>query len=285
MATPGLSLVGFMDQQQAMAHLRTACVPADPSDTAVLAEWNVAKARLGGPIAKAGRPDIQPIPAAYDAHIQQVLTAPWAAQSFQTNLAGATFQLVEIDPLLAYQFSIDDIRSNHHRNHLNLPPSIDDLIHICLPTNPELVNFQALQHSNTQQNQSILLKTKNLNLRSLAAGIFNAQFMGLQFFVSLPFMHVVLYDGRYYLHNGFHRALGIRRAGATHAPCLVRTVPDADSAGIRKVGGTFELALLESNNPPALGHFTDDRAHPVSLRGTSRILHVSWAEYVLPDEN
>ncbi|MFZ1964577.1 MAG: hypothetical protein WAU78_14125 [Roseiarcus sp.] len=285
MATPGLSLVGFMDQQQAMAHLRTACVPADPSDVAILAEWNAARARLGAPVANAGIPDIQPIPPTHDPHVQQVLTAPWSAPAFQTTLAGVTFQLVELDPLLAYQFTIDDDRSNYHCTNLNKPPSLDTLLALCLPTNPEIVNFQVLQHSNTQQNQSMLLKTKNLNLRSLAAGIFNAQFMGLQFAVSLPFLHVVCYNNRYYLHNGFHRALGIRRAGATYAPAVVRIVTDSDSAGIRRDGSTFDLNLLESNNPPTVGHFTNGRAHPVSLRGTTRVLHVSWAEYVLPDEN
>lgn len=285
MATPGLSLVGFMDQQQAMAHLRTACVPADISDAAILADWNKAKVTLGAPIANSGHPDIQTIPSMYDSHIQQVLSAPFAAPSFQTTLAGCEFKLVEIDPLLAYQFTIDDGRSNHHCASLSHPASIQEMLSICLPHTPETVNFDALQHSHTQQNQSIMLRTRNLNVRSFATGIFDAQFMGLQFVVSLPFMHVVSYNGRHYLHDGFHRALGVRRTGATHAPCLVRTAANPDSAGIRNDGGTFALSLLESSNPPTVGHFTQGRALPVSLRGTHRILHVSWAEYVLPDAN
>jgi len=281
MATPGLSLVGFMDQQQAMAHLRTACVPVDVSDAAIFDEWKAAKLRLGAPLANAGRPDIQEIPPEHHAHLQHVVAAPWASPSFQTVLAGCEFKLVELDPLLAYQFTINDERSAHHCNHLGDNPSLQVLMAICLPTGPEI---QVLQHSNTQHNQSVLLRTRNLNLRSLASGLFNAQFMGMQLFVSLPFMHVVCYNSRYYLHNGFHRALGIRRTGATHAPCLVRVAPDQDSAGIRNDGQTFGLPLLESNDPPTIGRFANNRAHPVTLRGASRILHVSWSDYVLPDE-
>jgi hypothetical protein len=44
------------------------------------------------------------------------------------------------------------------------------------------------------------------------------------------------------------------------------------------------LDLLESNNPPTVSHFTLGRAHAVTLRATTRILHLSWAEYGMYDE-
>src|SRR5262245_22588816 len=106
MSTQGLSLVGFMDQAQAIAHLKKACVPANADDAALIAEWNAAKAMLGAPVANAGNPDIQPLPPAETA---QVMASPWAIELFAAGgpWAGASLQQVEIKPLLAYQFTVD----------------------------------------------------------------------------------------------------------------------------------------------------------------------------------
>jgi hypothetical protein len=211
------------------------------------------------------------------------MTSPWSGPIFAGSLAGTSFQFIEIDALLAFQFTVDDTRSNHHCGHLSDPPTIAELMALCLPLNPDPSNIQTYQNSQTPFNQSMILKSRNLNVRAFGAGMFNAQFMGVQFGMSLPFSHVVRYNNRCYLHNGFHRSLGVRRAGATHMPCVLRDVTDPAAIGIADKA-TFGLPLMESANPPTLGHFTNGRAHPVALRRTSRILHVSWAEYVLPDE-
>src|SRR5208282_2577442 len=105
---------------------------------------------------------------------------------------------------------------------------------------------------------------------------------GIQFHSSMPFVHVVRYNGRCYLHNGFHRTVGVRKAGATHVPCILRDVNTISEVGID--GDTFPVHLMESANPPTVGHFTQNRAWSVTLRNYSRILHVSWAEYMVPDE-
>lgn len=44
MPVPGLSLVGFMEEQAAIAYLRNRCIPPDPTDAALVAVWNTAKA-------------------------------------------------------------------------------------------------------------------------------------------------------------------------------------------------------------------------------------------------
>lgn len=279
MATAGLSLVGFMDQLQAINHLRTACIPTDPSDAALTAIWSTAKGNIGNPIPNCGNPDIQPIPPANQPHIQQLLLSPWAQSVFQGPWVNATFQMVEIDPLLAYQFTIDSVRSNHHCSGLSNPPTVSELLPICLPLNPIPENFESWGTP-----QSAIIKSKGLNLVPIGSGIFNAAFMGMSFGPALPFTHVVRHNGRCYLHNGFHRALGARLAGATHIPCVFRDVPDHASVGIKTDGATFSSTLLESNNPPTLAHFTQGRACNVMIRSVSRVLHVSWADYVIPNE-
>jgi hypothetical protein len=280
MATPGLSLVGFLDQQAAINNFRNAYVPLNPSDAALTSEWTTARNQLGAPLPNAGHPTITPIPPAQQGHVQALQRAPWAQAALQGPLLGVQFQLVEIEPLLAFQIAIDTDRCAHHCNALPQPPGLDQLMDLCLPLTPQNESFQAFPCG---QN-AMLVKARSLNVRTLGAGLFNAQFMGIQFGPSLPFVHVVRHNGRCYLHNGFHRAYGARMAGATHVPCLFRDVPDHASVGIREDGSTFGTTLLESANPPTLGHFAQGRAYAVQIRSVSRVLHVSWSDYAIPDE-
>lgn len=83
MSTPGLSLVGFMtDQQKAFQYLRTQRVRSDPSDAALLKEWNAAKAKRGAPMPNAGKPDVLPIPATPTAYITQLRQQAWDRKPF-----------------------------------------------------------------------------------------------------------------------------------------------------------------------------------------------------------
>lgn len=275
MPTPGLSLVGFMDQQQAINHLRNDCVPADPSDAALVLEWTSAKAKLGGPIPNAGTPDIQDIPAAYAGHIQQIIDG-WTKEGFG-GWPGTTFKFIEIDPLLAYQFAIDADRSDHHCGAFSNPPKPEELMPVCLPLAPQLENIQSVRAP-----QSLIIRARSLNVQLRDQGMLAPNAIGITFGVSVPYTHVVRHNGRCYLHNGFHRAYGARLAGATHIPCVFRDVPDHASVGLRP--GTFQASLLESVNPPTMAHFTQGRAYDVRVKIKSRVLHVSWAEYVVPEE-
>jgi hypothetical protein len=115
-----------------------------------------------------------------------------------------------------------------------------------------------------------VIKTKNSNVRIVAQGLFQADNkVGIQFGLALPHVHVVRWQGLCYLHNGFHRALGCRAAGATHMPCLFRDVATAEEVGLGP--GKFPAALLQSANPPTVGAMT-------------KIMVVNWAEHVMPDE-
>jgi hypothetical protein len=267
-----------MDQPAALAHLQQACVPANPDPNALIAEWTAAAAALGAPIPSAGLPALHPIAAAEQAHIAQLSALPWIAPYLTAN-PGASFALVEIDPLLAYQASIDNDRSDHHCHALGRPPTMTEMMEVCLPLTQPSDTF-TLQ--NGPGAQSMLLRARSLNVRAVAQGFVGAGTIGVQFNHALPLTHVVRHNGRCYLHNGFHRALGLRAAGATVMPCLFRDVATPEEVGIGP--STFQLALLESADPPTVGHFTQGRAHPVQLRAHSKIIHVSWAEHVVPEE-
>jgi hypothetical protein len=268
-----------MEPLHALNYFRAACVPADPSDGALLSEWTVAKGRLGVPFPDAGRPDIQPIPTADQAYIQQLQQEPWVQQAL-ASYPGATFQAVEIDPLLAYQFHILNGHSDNHYPGLKLGPSIADLLPICLPT---AIPNESIRVS--AQGQSFLIGANSLNVRITAQGWFQAENkIGIQFGIGLPFVHVTRWNGRCYLTNGFHRALGARLRGAGRIPCLFRDVATPEEIGVRPDGSTFSVDLLTSKGAPTLGHFTQGRAYDVPIRQASRVLQVNWSEHALPLE-
>jgi len=276
MPTAGISLVGFMPREQAILHLKTACIAPDPSDHALEAEWLEARKRLGAPTERAGDPEILDLPPEAAAHMASMV------QGWPNHFQGPTvpdFKMVEIAPLLAYQFVIDGPRSGHHCGIFGSPPSIGDLLKVCLPEQPtdEPLHSQQLA-------QFVVIKARSLNVNMQAQGMIAPGIFGIAIGLSLPWVHVVRYNGRCYLHNGYHRTYGAAIQGATHVPCIFRDVHDAAAAGIKTDGTTFPIDILESGNPPTLAHFSQGKAQQVTLRATTRILHVSWAEYGMYDE-
>jgi hypothetical protein len=283
MPTLGLSLVGFMDQQQAISHLRTPCLPnpSTATDVALIAEWSAATARLGQAPANAGAPTLQQIPQS-DPHIANLLNGIYG-QFLSTMLArGATFQMVEIDPLLAFQFTIDVDRSNYHCGRLSKPPTWDELLRLCLPDTPPNDALHA-----SVQGQSVLVKSRSLNLVIVNQGPIQGiipETIGIQFAWTVPFVHVVRFDNKCYLHNGYHRAYGARIAGSHSVPCLFRDIATQQEVPLRDDGTTFPLSAFQTANPPTMGHFTQGKAHPVALRAAMRILQVNWSQHTLYDE-
>ena len=115
MPTPGLSLLGFLNQAAAVNYLQKTCVPspgAAPQD--LVSQWQKAQARLerGSPaVAAPGQPEH---PAAsrggaqYEAELRQ---QKWVRDVLGDFGPSARFAMVEVDPLLAMQFHIDTARA------------------------------------------------------------------------------------------------------------------------------------------------------------------------------
>src|ERR1043166_8573601 len=150
MPTLGLSLVGFMDQQPAVNHLSVNCVPkANATPVTLIAEWQKARGRLGKAARNPGLVQPRPLNATQAAYVSNLMTLPWVnasladTQAAQANngLAPASFAVVDIKPLLAYQFVVDRARSLHHCATLSKPPTEAELLSLCLPATQPTQNF------------------------------------------------------------------------------------------------------------------------------------------------
>lgn len=281
MPTSGLSLAGFLPRDQAIVYLRQAAVWPCDDDASLEGIWQTANFGLGPLIPNAGIPDLQPIPDSHSSYIADLVTREWYQRQANNWFAGASFVMAEIDPLLAFQLSVDVARSEHHCGNLSTSPTIDELLELCLPRALPDEQFDWAPAPG-----AIIIRSRSLNLRSLAQGMFPAQdgtLAGIFFGSAAPLVHVVRYSGRCYLLNGFHRTFGAKAVGATHVPCVFRDVTTAEAAGIAPPS-TFDQTTLESPDPPTVGHYTQGRALPLQLRATTRVLHISWSEYGLPNE-
>lgn len=280
----GLSLLGFMKEQDAIEYCRKVCQFDDLSNDALLHQWNIAKTRIGSPMGKVGRPEVLDLTSEMSQHMEELKEQLWFQHKLKDSLRGAEFKLIEIDPLLAMQFAINTDRSEHLGMAYTRSKSVKDLLDLCLPvTQP---THDVVIHKDQKASGSLMLMTKNLSLGIDRDGahLVNTDkgsqvFVGVEVSTPAPQLHVVRYQDRYYLHNGFHRAYSARLAGATHIPCILRDVSYANDIGIGR--DTFSLDLLQSNNPPTVGHFTQGRAYPVRLKSLTKIIQVSWAEYMV----
>jgi len=284
LALRGLSLVGFLDQTRAINYLRsTRPIAATPlSDTDLIAEWNAAKAKIAAPPPRVGVPDIQPIPAAGAPYITALQGQPWLSAILATPMySNAAFQWIEIDALLAYQFQVDLDRSEFHCGALTTPPTLGELLNLCLPSNPP-----SEQYNISVNEYSAVIRARSLNLQVGPKGSLNPPqntAFGILLNVTLPLVHVTRFNGRCYLHNGYHRVYGAKLAGATHIPAILRDTATAADAGIRADGSTFDLALLESASPPTLAHLTPAVAHEIEMKAVHRVITITWTDHVVPD--
>jgi hypothetical protein len=259
----------------------------------LIAVWQAAQANIGAAFNAIPSAPI-PMPPATQPHMQALLAQPWLTdrltelntEQAQTGMSPASFQYVYIDALLAFQMVVDIDRSSDHCQTLTRPPTVAELMNLSLPTAQPHEDF--FTSPMTAISNSAIIKLRNHNLQMHRWGIFDAphgeKVAGVSFHVGLPFVHVTRFNARCYLTNGYHRVYGARLAGATHIPCIFRDVVSAQAVGIRNDGTTFSEALLASANPPTMAHFTQGRAEPVRLRTKSRVIHVTWHQYSVPDE-
>jgi hypothetical protein len=189
------------------------------------------------------------------------------------------FKLVEIAPLLAYQFHVWAGKEQAERVDV---ADLAGLLKRCLPTTiepiePEMIPIEA---------HGVLLRSRDLNYRKLAWGLLGTDPNGLTGVGAIvgpssPLTQVVRFGGRCILTNGYHRASQLLASGRTHIPALVVDAPRPDRIGLN--AGTFTLEALTGARPPTCGHLHPDKAYPVELKKFVRYVKVTWAEFAGPD--
>lgn len=291
MPTPALALLGFMQMNLAINFLLQRCTSTRiRSGSEAKQEWLVAKNRLGQPDGNPGKPEVLDVPSDALPYVEGLENNPRFVEAQTTgDLKGIpwSFRLVEISPIIAFQFWIETDRSDAFGGGLTSPPSIEQAFSISLPKEQETVEVEPLA-TGTLAKGEVLLRSPSMNLRSLKAGLladpdrelgpWELLPAGVEVGLSLPFIQVAKFEERYYLRNGYHRAYALAVAGATHVPCILLETSDWGQIGARGKGATFERNDLRGSNPPTVGHFVRGKATAVQLRTTTRVIRLTWEE-------
>jgi len=240
--------------------------------------WRKAATKLGKPFAKPGKPEIQPLQPKHYPYLDEVTKNPVFELTIRSFERWGVM-LVEINPLLAYQFHISTDETDKFSATISQNPTVEEMLTVCLPRDITYPDYEAILTAN-----GVTIRAQNLGLGYLEHGRFQKfpdgrlLIAGVAFGAS-PLLQVVHINRRCYLRNGFHRAYALAKKGATHIPCLFLETNNFNLVGAVGAGATFDIGQLTAPVPPTVGYLTQDRAYPLSLKHFKKIINVLWNQY------
>jgi hypothetical protein len=187
--------------------------------------------------------------------------------------------MVEIRPLLAVQAHVE--RKRCASQHGLAGATAKQLLETCLPVGPQQTSVTWEQDRN---GRGLLIRHPDFNLQSFGgAGTTTPEgaiIVGPVIGIPAQWTQAMEIGGRVYLRNGYHRAVGLMEAGHSYMPCLTF----AGHSSQLGVDG-FPQEVMAGVNPPTLGHFEAARATEVQLRKLTKMISISWTEFLLPEQD
>jgi len=267
----GRYLYAHLPFEQALAFARQQ--PRQTIDeTAFRAWWDAAQHRKAArePVWQA--PVERDLPAGCEAYIAEITAMP------QAMLIGArpwAIRIVDLRRVVGFQMNITEER-------IVVP---DDLAR----DDPCALLRFSLRSSNATDNPTLneyTISGVDPNTRVMAKIRGDAPLGPLLGFVigtGLPWVQVVSIQGRHVLRDGYHRVVGLLRAGITHVPvALVSGVEVADLA-IPQGGFFFPPDLVLGQQPPLAADFLDDglsREGPAPAQ--TKVIRIRTDEFFVP---
>lgn len=231
-----LYLFAFAPQAEVLHHLRTIAVPEEHGRLPdILEQWRQLRGRIRElEEREAGLPDkirSVEIPLEYHAPLQAVEASPFFQKTFQDF--PHTFEVVEIDKMIAPQRSVNGTYAEQLRASFPAPPTFDDLLEICLaPERP----VEPIRHVQAGPNTHVF-SSPVADMRFLDSAVRDVTAEDLQIAESggIPTTAVLSFVGygcssinvfrvgsRIILNNGFHRVYALRSLGVTDIPVVVQ---------------------------------------------------------------
>jgi len=279
MPTAGLSLFGFYTPDIAAQYLTNVCRTEDTSPQALNEAWVAARQKLGGRVGKPGAPAMLPLPANCNAYLAKLYASPLMAR-FQADFGQCGVNLVEIRPILSIQPHVE--RQQCAGSHALKDATPLQLLERCLPLDGGAGEVKWEQE---RTGRGLLIRHPDFNLQTFGGAGVNtpegALVAGPIIGVGAPWTQAMEIDGRVFLRNGYHRAVGLMEAGHTHLPCLTfkghRSQMGVDPA--------FSADVMEGTNPATVGHFDVKKATEIQLRKGTKVISISWTEFLVLEQD
>jgi len=249
---PGRALIGWMAPQAAARFLsgRPSGTQPTTDEQARLERARAAVAARPEGVAQDGM--VAPLPAELNQHVAQL-----------RELAGHLFDLgwqpamVDLSRVCAFQPVVctDDL---HQRMAGLVRESLASLADITFPLGPT----PEYQTSFDPSRNAWLLSSPDPNLQVTTRftggpppSLPHVRIYGFHVAMSRSVMEVGRYEGRWYLRDGYHRALALLRRGVRWAPSLVREFTELEKL---LPSGMLPPAVFLGSRPPLLTSYLDD---------------------------
>lgn len=206
--------------------------------------------------------------------------------------SGFTLRIADLNKICALQpiVHLDYTDHSDHWKKLIQEAAQDDmrsLMRVTLPI-PQPVELPV---QFDQQKSAWILQSRNPDIRTvrhfscrleLEPGLFA---MGYGFCIALlpSFVQVVLYRGRYFLKDGYHRSLALLEKGIAHIPVIFQQILESQNL---KLEGRFPDETILGSHPPRFADYLrDDVAAAVSHLAFQKTIMIqstenrSWGEF------
>jgi len=241
----GRYLLGVTEPEEARSFLRHEC-DADLSAADFSERTAQAQRRRGARPPVATLPGPEGVPEDWRPHLEAVVARP-LFQRLYGELPWR-FAAVPVASLIAVQAHL---HFTHALRRAGAQPGTADVLELCLPVQPEALELWG--GVTRGDPPSVSLMTRDPNVQITAAKM-ETQPLRVTFTIGKTalFLQVARLDGRLYLKNGTHRAVGLAAAGVRLLPCVLVDVADVD--GLPKL---LPFRALRSDHPPLVTDFLD----------------------------
>jgi len=214
-------LLGWLDDLHA-ARILNAVQAGEPLSNDQQLKVGAARAAVRARPSGAPQGDlVRPIGSTLDEYLELLRQSPLAQPYF---VEGWEVALVDLPRVYGVQPHVFIDHADDRVRDIDL----DDVVSVAQVTLPMAASTEFTQQFDMQQ-KAFIISSANPNLRVVGAGAVAAQdglpgavMLGFQVALMASYVQVAEVQGRFFLRDGYHRALGLIRRGLRYAPVLVR---------------------------------------------------------------
>ncbi len=209
----------------------------------------------------------------------------------QVDFSGHTMELCVVDlrKILAFQ---KNVRLPGVEGQIAISPENKaEILSICLPesqTDDELV------WSLDGDGKGVTLSSFNPNFKVYGAHMGTVSIpsspdlpavqrsaISISYGIPISYLHVAEYDGRYFLRDGYHRAVGLLKAGVNEVPCVL--IRAANIQQVFSAAGNFlSPEVIMGTHPPLLADFLDNGVSGEGeINEVRKVIRVRGDEFVV----
>jgi hypothetical protein len=228
----------------------------------------------------------RPLPKVLAPLAAELEASPHFARTF--DRMPTTIEMVELDKIVVSQRRVTRTFVEELQPRLRPAPALPELFRFCQPLerrDPPLT-IRRLSADRylfaSDSNDLRFLEPVLLRPDELAAyeslGPLGAVF-GVAVGYGSNFLSLIRCEDRVVLHNGYHRAVAMRAAGITHAPCVVQEVTRKDELEVSAGSAVAEdpAFYFRARRPPVLKDFFDPRiVTTLRTRPYRKLIEVSF---------